>query len=168
MLSTSHKKIIAFYNNNKHLDFEKVNLLFIDLIDSLNKNILHSAEKSLNNEILKDLLTKVDKLKDTQENINDNIVSKVDKIENTNQNIFSKVDKIELTQNNMNQNISTILGTMNNIHSFLSEQKNSYISEIRNTLINTLDNVIDNKQMSNNEKIQHLLSSNNEKIQQED
>jgi hypothetical protein len=166
MLSTNHKKIIAFYNNNKHLDFEKVNLLFIDLIDSLNKNILHSAEKSLNNEILKDLLTKVDKLKDTQENINENIVSKVDKIENSNQSIFSKVDKIELTQNNMNQNISTILGTMNNIHSFLSEQKNSYISEIRNTLINTLDNVIENKQMSNNEKIQHMLSSNNEKIQQ--
>lgn len=156
MLSTNNKKVIAFYNNNKHLDFEKVNLLFIDLIDSLNKNILHSAEKSLNNEILKDLLTKVDILKDTQENINENIVSKVDKIENSNQSIFSKVDKIELTQNNMNQNISTILGTMNNIHSFLSEQKNSYISEIRNTL----DNVIENKQMSNNEKINAILEKN--------
>lgn len=124
MLSTKNQKIVAFYGTNKHLDFEKVNLLFIDLIESLNKDLMHSAETSLSNELLKD--------------------------------IFSKVDKIENTQNNMNQNISTILSSLQNIHGFLSEQKNAYISEIRNTL----DTILENKQMSNNEKIQHILEKN--------
>jgi len=124
MLTTKNQKILAFYNANKHLDFEQINLLFIELIEKLNKNIMKSAESSLSNELLKD--------------------------------IFQKVDKIENTQNNLNQNISIILNSINNIHTFLSEQKTYYIQEIRNTL----DTILENKQMSNNEKIQTILDKN--------
>ena len=124
MLSTKNDKILAFYKNNKHLDFEKINLIFIDLIEKLNKDLTHTAENSLSNELLKT--------------------------------IFSKVDKIETTQNNMNQNISTILNSVSSIHTIFSEQKNTYIQEIRNSL----ESIIDNKQLSYNEKIQHILEKN--------
>lgn len=124
MLSTKNDKILAFYNSNKHLDFEKMNLIFIDLIEKLNKDLMHTAENSLSNELLKT--------------------------------IFSKVDKIENTQNNMNQNISTILNSVSSIHTIFSEQKNTYIQEIRNSL----ESIIDNKQLSYNEKIQHILEKN--------
>lgn len=124
MLSTNNQKILAFYNANKHLDFEQINLLFIELIEKLNKDIIKSAETSLSNELLKD--------------------------------IFQKVDKIEHTQNNLNENISVILNSISNIHNFLSEQKSSYIQEIRTTM----DTILENKQMSNNEKIQTILDKN--------
>ena len=124
MLSTNNQKILAFYNANKHLDFEQINLLFIELIEKLNKDIMKSAETSLSNDLLKD--------------------------------IFQKVDKIEHTQNNLNENISVILNSISNIHNFLSEQKNSYIQEIRTTM----DTILENKQMSNNEKIQTILDKN--------
>ena len=39
MLTTKNDKILAFYKNNKHLDFEKINLIFIDLIEKLNKEV---------------------------------------------------------------------------------------------------------------------------------
>ena len=106
------------------MDFEKINLIFIDLIEKLNKDLTHTAENSLSNELLKT--------------------------------IFSKVDKIETTQNNMNQNISTILNSVSSIHTIFSEQKNTYIQEIRNSL----ESIIDNKQLSYNEKIQHILEKN--------
>ena len=124
MLTTKNDKILAFYKNNKHLDFEKINLIFIDLIEKLNKDLTHTAENSLSNELLKT--------------------------------IFSKVDKIETTQNNMNQNISTILNSVSSIHTIFSEQKNTYIQEIRSSL----ESIIDNKQLSYNEKIQHILEKN--------
>lgn len=124
MLSTDHQKIVAFYKSNKHLDFEVINLLFIDLIEKLNKDLIQSAESSLSNELLKDIL--------------------------------NKVDNIETTQNSLNQNISTILSSINNIHLFLSDQKNSYIQEIRSSL----DTILENKNLSNNEKIQNILEKN--------
>lgn len=124
MLTTNNQKILAFYNANKHLDFEQINLLFIELIEKLNKDIIKSAETSLSNELLKD--------------------------------IFQKVDKIEHTQNNLNENISVILNSISNIHTLLSEQKSSYIQEIRTTM----DTILENKQMSNNEKIQTILDKN--------
>ena len=124
MLTTNNQKILAFYNANKHLDFEQINLLFIELIEKLNKDIMKSAETSLSNELLKD--------------------------------IFQKVDKIEHTQNNLNENISVILNSISNIHNFLSEQKSSYIQEIRTTM----NTILENKQMSNNEKIQTILDKN--------
>ena len=124
MLTTNNQKILAFYNANKHLDFEKINLLFIELIEKLNKDIMNSAETSFNNELLKEL--------------------------------YQKVDKIEHVQLSLNDNISVILNSISNIHNFLSEQKNSYIQEIR-TNMNT---ILENKQMSNNEKIQTILDKN--------
>ena len=123
MLSTKNQKILAFYNANNHLNFEEINLIFIELIEKLTKDLMKSAESSLSNELLKD--------------------------------IFQKVDKIEHSQLNFNQNISTILNSINNIQNFLSEQKISYIQEIRTTL----DTVLDNKQMSNNEKIQNIFKT---------
>ena len=124
MLSTNNQKLLAFYNANKQLNFEQINLLFIELIEKLNKDIMKSAETSLSNALLKD--------------------------------IFQKVDKIEHVQVNLNENISVILNSISNIHNVLSEQKSSYIQEIRTTM----DTILENKQMSNNEKIQIILDKN--------
>ena len=73
MLTTKNDKILAFYKNNKHLDFEKINLIFIDLIEKLNKDLTHTAENSLSNELLKTIFSKVDKIEITQNNMNQNI-----------------------------------------------------------------------------------------------
>ena len=45
MLSTNNQKILAFYNANKHLDFEQINLLFIELIEKLNKDIIYKENR---------------------------------------------------------------------------------------------------------------------------
>ena len=48
-LSTNNRKIISFYQQNKHLNFETVNLTFIDFIEKMS---LHKLDISSFGDIL--------------------------------------------------------------------------------------------------------------------
>lgn len=47
-----NKRIWDFYNNNKHISFEAVNLIFLDLIEKINNDMSSTMTSAINNEIL--------------------------------------------------------------------------------------------------------------------
>ena len=60
----SDKSILAFYAENKHLDFVAMNLLFIDIIKQITANNNETISSSINQQILNTLQemdTKLDK-----------------------------------------------------------------------------------------------------------
>jgi len=51
-LSITNKRIWDFYNNNKSINFEAVNLVFLDLIEKINTDMSSTMSSAINNEIL--------------------------------------------------------------------------------------------------------------------
>ena len=51
-LTITNKRIWDFYNNNKNINFEAVNLIFLDLIEKINNDMSSTMTSAINNEIL--------------------------------------------------------------------------------------------------------------------
>jgi len=51
-LTISNKRVWDFYNNNKNISFEAVNLIFLDLIEKINNDMSSTMTNAINNEIL--------------------------------------------------------------------------------------------------------------------
>ena len=51
-LTIANKRIWDFYNNNKNISFEAVNLIFLDLIEKINNDMSSTMTTAINNEIL--------------------------------------------------------------------------------------------------------------------
>jgi len=51
-ITLDNKRIYDFYNNNKHISFEAVNLIFLDLIDKINNDMSSTMTSAINSEIL--------------------------------------------------------------------------------------------------------------------
>ena len=51
-LTITNKRIWDFYNNNKNISFEAVNLIFLDLIEKINNDMSSTMSTAINNEIL--------------------------------------------------------------------------------------------------------------------
>lgn len=78
-LILKNQKVYDFYNNNKHFDFEKMNMLFVDLLESFQEGINHSFNKNDNelasklSQQIADFQTKI--LEKQSENNTENILS---------------------------------------------------------------------------------------------
>lgn len=68
-LYCSNKTVIDFYKQHTNLDFETMNILFINILSELNKDI----STSLSNNIVTQLLTNVKELKGEINTVNENI-----------------------------------------------------------------------------------------------
>ena len=51
-LTITNKRVWDFYNNNKNISFEAVNLIFLDLIEKINNDMSSTMTNAINNEIL--------------------------------------------------------------------------------------------------------------------
>ena len=51
-LTITNKRIWDFYNNNKNINIEAVNLIFLDLIEKINNDMSSTMSSAINNEIL--------------------------------------------------------------------------------------------------------------------
>lgn len=83
--STNNKKIIEFYNSYEFLNFEKVNLLFVELFES----IFNDAKKSNNNFIISKILQECS---DNKKQLNEFIQDNENKLNNLTNN-FIKLEK---------------------------------------------------------------------------
>jgi hypothetical protein len=109
MLSTKNKKIIQFYETHEQLDFEKVNIAVIDLLE----NILR--EKTINN--TENLFSYIQSMEESISSLNDQF----------------KMSNQQMV--NMQTSISEIPSQMNNtISSKLYSIRDEYIKEIEKTL----------------------------------
>ena len=51
-LKITNKRIWDFYNNNKNVNIEAVNLILLDLLDKINNDMSNVMSSAINNEIL--------------------------------------------------------------------------------------------------------------------
>ena len=58
MLSTKNKTILKFYNKHKHLDFETMNIIFINLMENIMKDLANDVDSNKNNLLIKELTDK--------------------------------------------------------------------------------------------------------------
>jgi len=80
MLTIKNQKILDFYSANPGLDFENINLIFIDLFEKLLDEKNTEITSSINNEILstvRNLKQNLDSITSLQNNIMDNISLKM-------------------------------------------------------------------------------------------
>ena len=51
-IAVSNQKIYEFYNKNPNVDFENVNLLLIDFMDSIFNNMTNDLNSNINSQLL--------------------------------------------------------------------------------------------------------------------
>lgn len=122
-ITIHNPRIIEFYNKNKSVDFEAVNIIFVDLFEKLFSDMHSTMNSTLNSQILshvRDLNTKVDDMKSSFSSSHDNIVAKIN-------NHFVK-SKAEFTDE---------------LSTFISLQTPIYTEKTRELLLASADSLID-------------------------
>ena len=128
-LIISNQKVVDFYNKNKHIDFEKINILLVDMLENITSSSLENP--SIVNEIMKSLMEQnkdITKLLSTVTSSSEIYKSELNNIKslyaNTSELIKNDMEHIKLLLTNINSNI------LNKIY----ETKDMYINEVRTTL----------------------------------
>jgi hypothetical protein len=131
-LIIKNEKVINFYNNNKQLDFEKINLLYVELFENVmsasfnNPSIVNHIMMSINNQN-NDLNNIMSLLKSSSENYK----SELHNLKEVNLLSINNI-KSEMEQ------IKTSISSLNNLLvSKLYETKEQYIGEIKEILKNS-------------------------------
>ena len=132
-----HPRIIEFYKKNKQIDIEKINLLYIDLLE----NILNVSIDTplVVNQIMSAL--------GCQNRDLNNLLSVVTTSSEIHKNELSNMKNIySLSNENIKNEIDGIKNIISNLTSFITtklyETKDNYIKELKDTLKNTDSNSI--------------------------
>ena len=89
-LSCNNKTVLKFYNDHPNIDFESMNVTFVEILNSLSQDIT----SSLSNNISSQLLNNVKELHNQINTINDN----VNRLHiETNHNFISKFNEFKTT-----------------------------------------------------------------------
>ena len=106
MLKTDNKKIIDFYNKYTNLDFEKVNLVIIELFEQLINDISGKFNKNITSEILSTIKTQTIEFEIFKNELKNNI-DMYKTIQNlTNTNVISEINIIKDSVNKLNIDIT--------------------------------------------------------------
>jgi len=138
MLTIKNKKIIDFYKQNTHFDFEQMNLLIVEFLEKISQN------KNANRD---DILLQSFKMLESQvSNLNDNIKT-------SSQNVINLQTTVSNIPNSLSDNISTNISSIkensiNQINSILennNHKTNQYFdSKLKSIIIDNFKNILDN------------------------
>lgn len=134
-------KIIQFYTQNKHINFENINLLFIQLFQSILNSDNSENKISMHSQILSHI-----------QNIQSNIVSINNNIHNINDSLLQSINNqfYELKTNYINDINNSFKVDLNNSYEKLNSSiqliNNNFFENIKNTFIENLPN--QNKELS--------------------
>lgn len=102
-LSITNKRIWDFYNNNTNINFEAVNLVFLDLIEKINNDMSSTMSSAINNEILSHV-------KEIKENVGTITNSLIVKFHDINKEYIDNMKLIISTSSS--DNIEKLTGTL--------------------------------------------------------
>lgn len=116
-LVIKNKKVLNFYNKYSSLDFEEVNIMFVDLFE----RVLNNANGVIDNSILTDMLQKLQHTTQVTENT------------------FSQIQNIkdihQLSSDKQSTDITNIQGLLNQMSTKMSDNSNVMKNEISTSII---------------------------------
>lgn len=162
MLSINNEKIWNFYKDNPSLDFETVNLLFIDLINK----IITTNENGLNTSLAQQLIDNMKNMQSQINMVNENVTA----IRNDNISYISNkladfrkdyIDDVKLIlSSNISDKIAPLLREQNEIMMNKTQILiNEYIPKSNDILSTQLNEIIKNLHISITEDTNKFLSS---------
>jgi hypothetical protein len=141
-LSITNEKLWKFYNENQHISFEAVNLIFHDIISKLVENMSATMQSTINGEILSTVHKQelqFDLLKEKLTTITEN-VSQIKQDTTTIQTQCSYLPDLKLQLQTLQHNISELKTDLSNqISAKLVDFKNDYISSVKTIFNENLD-----------------------------
>ena len=141
-----NKKILDFYSQNPGINFEAVNLIFVDLFERLLGDMNSAMNSTINSQILStvgELKTEINSLSVTNSNMNSQILSSVGDLKGEFNSLSSALSKL-------NNDIT------NSIYIKFQESKREYMEDIKTILYSNLS--------QNSDKIYTLLNQNTSQL----
>jgi hypothetical protein len=141
-----NKKILDFYSQNPGINFEAVNLIFVDLFERLLGDMNSAMNSTINSQILStvgELKTEINSLSVTNSNMNSQILSSVGDLKGGFNSLSSALSKL-------NNDIT------NSIYIKFQESKREYMEDIKTILYSNLS--------QNSDKIYTLLNQNTSQL----
>ena len=117
MLTIKNERCIEFYKQNPHIDFESVNLIFLDILEKLMNNMSQTLDDSYTRESLKTLLE-----------TNKKLTNKLEIITESQKNTSTNLTHVQNTVSELNTQIT------NNIYGKISDLRDKYIQDMREAL----------------------------------
>lgn len=163
-IAVNNKKIHDFYKNNKNIDFEHVNLLLIDFMDSIFNDMTSDLNSNINSQLLlfmKENQIKIENITNSLKLVNQNVTNLTNEITN---NILLQMNNMKKEYiNDFSQIISTNSMTANEKISSLIDKSNSILVDktmlILNDIIPKNQDTL-HKQIKDNLKELHVSISN--------
>src|SRR6056300_1029670 len=84
-IAVTNKNIYEFYQNNPNVDFENVNLLLIDFMESIFNNMTNDLNSNINSQLLsfmKDNQTRIENISNSLNLVNQNVTTLTNDITN--------------------------------------------------------------------------------------
>ena len=120
MFTIKNERCIAFYKKHTHIDFESVNLIFLDILEKLMTNMSQTLDDSYTRESLKTILE-----------TNKQLTNKLEIISESQKNTSTNLTHVQNTVSELNTQIT------NNIYGKIYDLRDKYIQDIRNALKET-------------------------------
>jgi len=136
MYSLKNKRAIQFYENHPELDFDAVNLIFVDLLEKLLSNMSNTLNENLSVDMLKEISANVSQhsllLKTIDERTKDNLSSIKSNIDSS---VSNQKDSIiasmrEVVNNKENNDSQFIHKIISENHELLSERINKNLENL--------------------------------------
>lgn len=135
----NNKKILNFYASNPNINFEAVNLIFIDLFD----NLLHDMNSAMNSTINSQILSNVENLKSEVSSLSSSVSKLNDDISNS---VYIRF------QESKREYIDDMKGIMSNSFSQSSEKINQLIQQNTSHLVDKTTFLLNEVVPQSNEK----------------
>ena len=123
-IAVTNKRICEFYNNNPNVDFENVNLLLIDFMESIFNNMTNDLNSNINYQLLSFM-------KDNQKKI-ENISNSLNTV---NQSVTNLTNNMVLQMNNMKKEYIVDFSQIINTNSLSSNEKISSLIDKSNSIL---------------------------------
>lgn len=123
-IAVTNKRICEFYNNNPNVDFENVNLLLIDFMESIFNNMTNDLNSNINYQLLSFM-------KDNQKKI-ENISNSLNTV---NQSVTNLTNNMVLQMNNMKKEYIDDFSQIINTNSLSSNEKISSLIDKSNSIL---------------------------------
>jgi len=190
-LTCENKKVWEFYEQHQNLDFESMNLLFVNILEELNKDITSSLSNNIASQLLtniKNLQGQIDKMNtDTQTNFknkftefkkeymedmkmilsNNNSEKIAPLIKEYNGSLLDKTQLLlnEVVPKNNELLLSQVKENIRSFHSSIQEDTNKLLSSTLNQQsLEGFIQTMENKLSNNQQMIQSIIQSSEQRL----